>query len=306
MGLFHCPMGALYRDDAPCIDCGLCEARTKEEMIEASKKIREYLRLHAERKTAVKKVAVCGKGGSGKSTVVTFIANVLGEEGYSVLAIDTDESNPGLYRMLGLDREPKPLMKLLKRFSYDEPETSAEWLAKDEISIGDIPKEFLIEKDNLKFLMVGKIVDPFEGCACMMADLSRDFLGKLVLQEREKVVVDMEAGIESFGRGVERSVDTVLMVVEPTFESMSLAEKISYMADGIGVSTVRAILNKFPSEEIERKMQEKLLKVNIKPIGTIYFDLQVNEAAFEGQALGESQAKEDVKRIVCSLLNGLG
>ena len=35
MGLFHCPMGALYRDGDPCIDCGLCEAKTKEDMIEA-------------------------------------------------------------------------------------------------------------------------------------------------------------------------------------------------------------------------------------------------------------------------------
>ena len=305
MGLFHCPVGAPYRDDYACIDCGLCGAETTEEMVEASKKIREYLRSQADRRSKLGKIAVCGKGGVGKSTVVTLFTSALVEEGFDVLVIDTDESNPGLYRMLGFEKEPKPLMRLLQRFSHEELGLQAGWLEKDEIRIDDIPKEFLEEKDNLKFLMVGKIDDPFVGCACTMADLSRDFLEKLILGDKEKVIVDTEAGIESFGRGVERSVDTVLIIVEPTFESISLADKISYMADGIGVRMVRAVLNKIPSEEIERKVSERLQKANIKVTGSIYFDLKMSAAALEGQPIGNSQAKEDAKKIVRSLLNGL-
>jgi CO dehydrogenase maturation factor len=303
MGLFHCPVGALFRDDEPCVDCGLCEAKTKEEMVEASRKIREYLRSHAQRADAVKKIAVCGKGGSGKSTIVALMVNVLSEEGYTVVALDTDESNPGLCRMLGFPKEPKPLMKLLKRFSYDEPVDPENWLTKDEISSSDIPGEFLSEHGNIRFLMMGKILDPFEGCACRLADLSKNFLGKLVVEEKEKVVVDMEAGIESFGRGVERNVDTVLMIVEPTFESMALAERINYMAEGIGINTVRAILNKIPSEEIERRVKDRLKTANIESVGSVYYDLRVNEDAFDGRALGESQAKEEVRLIVRRLLN---
>jgi len=49
MGVFHCPMGAAYYDDEPCIDCGLCSATTGEEIVEASRKIRGYLRSHSER-----------------------------------------------------------------------------------------------------------------------------------------------------------------------------------------------------------------------------------------------------------------
>lgn len=69
MGLFHCPMGAIFRDDDPCIDCGLCEAMTKEEKIEATKIIREHLRAQKERTAKVKKIAVCGKGGGRKEHI---------------------------------------------------------------------------------------------------------------------------------------------------------------------------------------------------------------------------------------------
>ena len=56
-------MGAAYYDDAPCIDCGLCLAKTREEMVEASKRIRDYMRSHAEKKGTSRKIAICGKGG---------------------------------------------------------------------------------------------------------------------------------------------------------------------------------------------------------------------------------------------------
>ncbi len=302
MGDFHCPMGAAFYDDEGCIDCGLCSATTKEEMIDASKKIREYLRSHAEKKSTSKKIAVCGKGGTGKSTVVTLMANVLREEGYTVLVIDTDESNPGLYRMFGFNKQPTPLMMLLGRFSLGETKPEAGWLIQDKILVQDIPSEYILENDKLKFLMVGKIDDPFQGCACSMADVTKELIKKLIIKDKEVVLVDMEAGIESFGRGVERSVDTVLMIVEPSFESIALAEKIAYMAEGIGVNRVRAILNKVPSEGIEEKIIEKLKEKSIKFAGTVYYDARVSEAGFEGRVLGDSKAKEEIRKIARRLL----
>jgi len=296
-------MGAPFYDDDACIDCGMCSATTHEEMVEASKRIRAYLRSHAVKKGAIEKIAVSGKGGTGKSTIVTLMANALRGEGYSVLVLDTDESNPGLYRMFGFDKEPKPLMTLLSRFSLDEPEPNTEWLRREEIALQDIPSEYILNRDGLKFLMVGKIEDPFQGCACSMADVTRDLMGKLVVQDREIVLVDMEAGIESFGRGVERNVDTVLMIVEPSFESIALAGKIGYMAEGMGISRVRAILNKVPSEKVRQRMIEELNKKNIKTIGTVYYDPQLSEAGFEGTALGDSKATEDMKGITNLLLD---
>ena len=58
------------------------------------------------------KISVCGKGGSGKSTLVSLLANAAQIKGLTTLVVDSDESNSGLFRMLGLDKPPVPLMTL--------------------------------------------------------------------------------------------------------------------------------------------------------------------------------------------------
>jgi len=303
MNGYHCPMGAAFYDDEECIHCDMCIATTKEEMVEASRKIREYLKEHSVENAAIQKISVCGKGGVGKSTMVNLIANVLREEGHSVLVLDTDDSNPGLYRTFGFDKQPRPLVRLLSRFSNGLPESDTEWITKAKIDLQDIPSDFLLNREKLHFLMVGKIEDPFEGCSCSMADITRDLLGKLILKEKEIALVDMEAGVESFGRGVERNTDTVLVIVEPSFDSMALAERIHYMAQGMGIRRVQAILNKVPSDVTKQRMMDELNKKGIKIIGTVHYDPKISEAGFEGRVPGESKAMEDVRSIVKQLLD---
>lgn len=302
MGLFHCPMGAPFYDDEDCIGCDMCIATTSEEMVEASKKIRAYIKARAVNNRKIQKIAVAGKGGVGKSSTVTLLAMALRDRGYRVLVLDTDESNPGLYRMSGFRQEPKTLMKLLNRLS-GELETEVEWLAREEIAIDDIPGEYILSQDGLKFLAVGKIDDPFQGCACSAAELTRDLMEKLMVKDNEVVVVDLEAGVESFGRGLERSVDTVLIIVEPSFESIALVEKIAYMAEGMGISRVRTILNKVPTEKVRQKVLDELAKKEIKAIGTVYYDPELSEAGLEGKPLGHTRATEEIKEITNRLLD---
>lgn len=48
------------------------------------------------------KIAVAGKGGSGKTTIAGTLARIIGRQGQSVLAIDADP-NPNLAVSLGVD-----------------------------------------------------------------------------------------------------------------------------------------------------------------------------------------------------------
>jgi CO dehydrogenase maturation factor len=290
MPAFHCPLGSVYYDDQPCIDCGLCLAQTEQERVEASRKMREYIRAHAGRKSRCQKMAVCGKGGTGKSTLVALLANVFRQEGYGVVVMDTDESNPGLPRLLGLGTPATPLSSLLERFSSGDRKPDASWLEAARISPEGIPREYVVSAPRLKLLTAGKINDPFQGCACQIADLARDFVQKLNLGNREIMLIDTEAGIESFGRGVERGVDTVLIVVEPSYDSLALVEKIRYLAEGIGISTLYAVLNKIPSPEIEAELREEVEKKGVKMAGTVYLDPRITHAGFRGQKLPDNTA----------------
>ena len=261
----------------------------------------------------MRKLAVCGKGGSGKSTLVTLLARGMRHKGYAVLVVDSDESNSGLYRMLGFDAAPSPLMdliggkkavkqKMASKFSAAESEASMTVLEQDEIRVAEIPPEYTFSRDGIALVSVGKILQSLEGCACPMGVLSREFLRKLRLRDNEIMIVDMEAGVEHFGRGVETSIDSVLIVVEPSFDSLELAQKMNSLAAGIGINNAWVILNKITSEELASRLEAELGKRNIAVSGCIHYDAEIYEACLEGRPVYDRGAAEDIGKVLDILL----
>ena len=260
------------------------------------------------------KISVCGKGGSGKSTIVTLLANQARRKGYRVLVVDSDESNSGLFRTFGFDQPPVPLMELvggkkkvqekMKRgYSASEAETAMKVMSQKHISIDDIPSENILTKDGLGLVSVGKILQSLEGCACPMGVLSREFLKKLSLSGNEIAIVDMEAGVEHFGRGVDTSIDAVLIVVEPSFESLQLAERINSLSRGIGINNIWAILSKVPSNGIVTKLKGELDTKGIDMIGCIHYDEEIFNSCLEGRTLEKGKAGEEIVNVFDSLVS---
>jgi CO dehydrogenase maturation factor len=236
------------------------------------------------------KISVCGKGGSGKSALVTLLAKQALDRNIKVLVIDSDESNSGLFRMLGFERPPAPLMEMIGgKGKLKEKMSQANIFAERQIFVEDIPAQCLMQKDGLVLVGIGKILQALEGCACPMGALSREFLNKLRLTENQIALVDMEAGVEHFGRGIDAGIDNVILAVEPSFESISVAEKIMSLAAGID-KHVWAVLNKIDSGNIVLKLTEVLKTKGIEVIGVVPHDPLVFDACLEGQALGEGKA----------------
>ncbi len=256
----------------------------------------------------MQKIAVCGKGGSGKSVLVSLLADRLRNRGRRVLVIDADESNTGLERMLGFDSRCRPLIDLLggkqkleeeivARVKAGETEETMQ-LVKEEIPVASIPPEYILQKDGIRLVIVGKILMALEGCACPMGIVSRSFLKKLRLETDEVAIVDLEAGVEHFGRGVETNVDCVLVVVEPSLDSLEVAEKISEMANQIQIADVWAVLNKITSEEISARLMAHLNKKHISVIGSIRQDPEIFESCLEGRPIKGHAVAEDVDKII--------
>jgi len=256
----------------------------------------------------MKKMAICGKGGSGKSTVVALLAHGVRARGYRVLVVDSDESNPGLYRMLGLEKRPEPLLGLVggKKRVFEAFSESSEFpgsiLTQEEIRTRDLPSQYVMQRDHIGLVCIGKILQSLEGCACPMGALSREFLKRLRLQEDEVAVVDMEAGIEHFGRGVEASIDSVLIVTEPSFDSLELAEKINSLAAEVGVKRVWTILNKIRSKEIALRLREELEERGISVIGSIGYEPEIFQSGLEGRPVRRDRVETDIGRILDQLL----
>ena len=196
------------------------------------------------------KILFCGKGGSGKSTLLALLALYLSEQ-HDVLVVDADESNPGLARMMGLDAPQQTLMESLggktafrrsmgkKTAAFEEKNVLGSALR----SIAALPASASSRRDRLTLVSVGKIEHAHEGCACPMGVLARAFIGGISIQPDQWVLIDTEAGVEHFGRGVLEGVDAIVAVADPTFDTVMLIGKIKAMADE-GGKRLCIVLNK--------------------------------------------------------------
>ena len=249
------------------------------------------------------KISVCGKGGSGKSALTTLLANQAVSRGLGVLVVDSDESNSGLFKMLGFEIPPVPLMELVGgKKKLKEKMSHPNVLAESHFSIKEIPPRHLIRRNGLALVSIGKILQALEGCACPMGVLNREFLKKLRLGEKEMAIIDMEAGVEHFGRGIDEGIDRVLLVVEPSFESIAVAEKIKGLASGLD-KEVLAVLNKIDAERIALKLEGELRTRDIEVIGIIPNDPLVFEACLEGRTLGGGEAFNAAGKVLGNLLS---
>jgi CO dehydrogenase maturation factor len=205
--------------------------------------------------------------------------------------------------MLGFDHPPVPLMELVGgKKGLKQKMGQPNILAESRIVLGDLPPQHLVQKDSLTLASIGKILQSLEGCACPMGVLSREFLKKLALAEDELAIVDMEAGVEHFGRGVETSIDSVLVVVEPPLESVNVGQKIHDLASGIGIKNVWAVLNKVPSEEIANRLKAELEERHIDVVGCIYFDADIFRSSLDGRMPAKGVAVREIKDVLNRIL----
>lgn len=256
-----------------------------------------------------KRILVCGKGGSGKSSIITLMANELQRREYRVVLVDGDASNPGgLARLAaGAKRGPKPLIDFFGgrenvTCPVDDPSpllrlSDSSQVVEAHIDLAEIPPQYIIRKDNLILLQVGKIQKAYEGCDGPMSKITRDF----IIKGDYVTLIDVEAGIEHFGRGVEKHVDVVLIVVDPTFESFEIAERVTKLCRLMGVGQVMAILNGAQTPQMESMMRENLGKREVQILGSVRYDPEIRKAGLEGSALGWCPALEDLAKITGKL-----
>ncbi|KPJ66069.1 MAG: ATP-binding protein [Coxiella sp. DG_40] len=237
------------------------------------------------------KVLVCGKGGCGKSTIVALLSKEMAERNNKVLVIDSDESNIGLHHRLGMQK-PEDFMNYFggKKILFAKTkDMTGKW------KLDDLPKQYLSEKGNIQLLSMGKIYEFGEGCACPINALSSKFLEILDLGDKEFMIADTDAGIEHFGRGVEKGVDSLIVIIEPSQDSILLARKISRLGKQVGKPTY-LVLNR-----VDHK-SEKLLLESVdkkKVIATIPESRDVFMSGLAGKEL--KMSFEGIKQIADKL-----
>ena len=200
------------------------------------------------------KLAITGKGGTGKTTLAGILAHFLNRRGFKVLAVDADP-DANLASAIGLSPEQAASIipvseqrELIKERTGANPKEFGQ-LFKMNPTVGDIPERFCVTFRGIKLLVMGAVRKGGAGCACPESVLLKSLLSEILLARGEAVVVDMEAGIEHLGRATAGSIDRMLIVVEPGQRSLETARKIMRMGKEIGIRHFGIVGNKIRTEE---------------------------------------------------------
>lgn len=193
------------------------------------------------------KLAVSGKGGVGKSTCIALMARVLRDYGYKVLAVDADP-DMNLAGIMGVPNSDSltPISQF-KELIAERTGTTVNQpapLFTMNPKVDDIPDQYCIEHEGVKFMAMGTISRGGGGCACPINTFLKQLLAHMVLARDEAVLLDMEAGIEHLGRGTAMGVDRLAVIVEPSRASIETAHRVRDLATDIGIRHIQVIGNK--------------------------------------------------------------
>ena len=177
------------------------------------------------------KVAITGKGGVGKTTFASMLSRMFADEGYRVVAVDADP-DANLALALGFPKEGT----FNKMFKLNP-------------KVDDIPEKYCKTHNGVGLLTLGTVDTGGSGCVCPEHVLLKRLCSHLILQSKDVVVMDMEAGIEHLGRGTAQGVDAFIVVVEPGERSLQTYRKVKKLGKDIGVQRVFVVGNKMRDDE---------------------------------------------------------
>lgn len=233
------------------------------------------------------KIAIAGKGGTGKTTIAGTMIREFARMGRRVTAIDADP-NPTLAMTLGIDverAEEAPALPpgLLVPVTRSDGSTAYE--------LG-IPVASIIESvglsgpDGITLVIAGRVEHAARGCMCGTHAAIRAILGAIAEAPADVVFVDMEAGVEHFSRaaGTLRYADALLVLVEPFYKSLVTARSVVSLSGELGIPRRYVVANKVRNPGDMAAIEELCSETGLELIGTVPWDVSVQEAESDRSA----------------------
>jgi len=162
-----------------------------------------------------------GKGGVGKTTLVSNLSTALTELGYEVTAMDANLTTPNLGLHLGMHLAPKTLHDVLKRKSKLKntiyPHTLGFKLIPGSMSVND-----------LTGVDVGRL-----------PEVTLNLLGK-----SDFVIMDCAAGLGREAVSAMEAADEILIITNPDLPSVADALKTMKLAQGLNKKITGVVVNR--------------------------------------------------------------
>ncbi len=228
-------------------------------------------------------IAVCGKGGVGKTSIAAMIVKILSANpDHKVLAIDADPA-VGLASALGIsvhktvDDIRNDLIQKIKDGTSDDKARILSTLDYEIFSA-------LAEKKNLAFLAIGR--PEKEGCYCQVNHMLKDLI-EAMSQNFDDVVIDGEAGIEQVNRRVMEKVTHLILVSDSSAKGLNVVKTIKEVAEAaILYEKHGLILNRIRNQDEWKKIK---IPHGLNSIGWIPEDDTIRDLDIEGRSILEME-----------------
>ena len=185
-------------------------------------------------------ISICGKGGTGKSTVASLLIKCLCKNNSgSVLAVDADP-NANLAEMLGIGG-PKAVVNILDDLAARRDNLPA-GVDKNKYLELEIQQN-IYEAEGFDFLAMGRPEGP--GCYCYANNSLRDIL-KRISANYDYIVIDNEAGMEHISRRTDHKMDLLILVSDFSLIGVRSAKRIFDLAKELkfNFGEARLIINR--------------------------------------------------------------
>jgi CO dehydrogenase maturation factor len=173
-------------------------------------------------------IAVCGKGGTGKTASTAMMARAFVESGRAgrLLLIDADPAM-GLLSALGIS-----VRTTMGQVREKIIKTSKSGKSEEKAKLGDtidyMVFEALSEMDDFAVLAMGRTETL--GCFCPVNTLLREAVGTLS-KSFDTILIDGEAGLEQINRQVVRHLDVLMIISDPSSRGIETAAMIKKMVE---------------------------------------------------------------------------
>ncbi|NMD43017.1 MAG: AAA family ATPase [Firmicutes bacterium] len=247
-----------------------------------------------------KRIAIAGKGGTGKTTLAALLIRLLQENrpDKAILAVDADP-NANLNEALGLSVEQTMSMVLE---AIKKPGGVPTGMTKDIFVQYELNRS-LVETKHFDLLVMGS--PQGAGCYCYPNDLLRRFLEQLSANY-DYMLMDNEAGLEHLSRRVLPEAEILVITSDATARGIRSAGRVREIIDNVKLQIGRMglVITRSRPGEMER-LDEEIERTGLEVWGDIPFDPAIMDYDLEGKPLFDLPAESPAVQAAAKLYQSL-